>query len=198
MIGQGTGRPVGRRLAALGLALAVGLSAWADAIGGGAAFASGEKSGEGSGAPGATQSSPTGVWCPTLNSRVSPSAGEPVELTAGVGSTQAAPAGTPFPILLAVTVTDAQRNPVAGALITFSAPRAGASGRFTVHSRGLHHRTRVSHLHAVKVKSDTCGIAVAPAFTANDTQGGYIVEATVKHVRPVAFALVNETPGQAL
>jgi len=44
----------------------------------------------------------------------------------------------------------------------------------------------------VKVRSGACGIAVAPAFAANDTQGGYIVEATVEHVRPVAFALVNE------
>jgi hypothetical protein len=49
----------------------------------------------------------------------------------------------------------------------------------------------------VKVKTDACGIAIAPAFTANDTQGGYIVKATVKHARPAAFALVNEVSGQS-
>jgi len=139
-----------------------------------------------------------GVWCWTLDSRLSTSAGEPAKLTAGVGSTQSSLVGTPFPIRLAVTVTDAQKNPVSGALVTFSAPLAGASGRFTIHSRGPRHRARVSHPHTVKVKSGACGIAVAPAFIASDTQGGYIVEAAVRHVRPVAFALVNEAPGQAL
>ena len=53
------------------------------------------------------------------------------------------------------------------------------------------------HADTVKVKTNACGIAVAPAFTANDTHGGYIVKATVGHARPAAFALVNEAPGQA-
>jgi hypothetical protein len=124
-------------------------------------------------------------------------AGKPAKLTPGVGSMQATLAGAPFPIRLAVTVTDAQKNPVPGALITFSAPPAGASGRCTTYARGPHHRTRVSHPYAVKVKTDACGIAVAPSFTANDTQGGYIVKGIVKHARPAAFALVNEAPGQS-
>jgi protocatechuate 3,4-dioxygenase beta subunit len=125
-------------------------------------------------------------------------AGNPAKLATGVGSTQSTAAGSAFSIRLAVTVTDAQKNPVPGALITFSAPLAGASGRFTVHARGSrHHRGPVSHPDTVKVKTNTCGIAVAPAFTANDTQGGYIVKASVKHARPAAFALVNEAPGQS-
>jgi protocatechuate 3,4-dioxygenase beta subunit len=124
-------------------------------------------------------------------------AGKPTKLTPGIGSTQSTLAGTLFPIRLAVTVTDAQKNPVPGALITFSAPLAGASGRFTVYSGSSHHRARVSHPYTVKVKTDACGIAVAPAFTANDTQGGYIVKATVEHARPAAFALVNVAPGQS-
>ncbi len=124
-------------------------------------------------------------------------AGQPAKLTPGVGSTQAAPAGSPFAIRLAVTVTDAQKNLVPGALITFSAPLAGASGRFTVHARGPHHRIRVSHPYTVKVRTDACGVAVAPAFTANDVQGGYVVRANVKHARGAAFALVNEAPGHS-
>jgi hypothetical protein len=122
-------------------------------------------------------------------------AGKPAMLTTGVGSTQSTPAGTPFQIRLAVTVTDAQKNPVPGALITFSAPLAGASGRFTVRARGPHRHARVSHLHTVEVKTDACGVAVAPALAANDTRGGYVVEATAGHARPAAFALVNEAPG---
>lgn len=124
-------------------------------------------------------------------------AGKPTKLNPGVGATQSTPAGTPFPIRLAVTVTDTQKNPVPGALITFSAPLAGTTGRFTVYSRGPHHRTRVSHPNTVKVKTNACGIAVAPAFTASDTRGGYIVKATVKHARAAAFALVNVEPGQS-
>jgi hypothetical protein len=125
-------------------------------------------------------------------------AGKPTKLATGVGSTQSTTAGTPFPIRLALTVTDAEKNPVSGAQVTFSAPTRGASGRFTTHSHGFHHhRARVSHPYRVKVKTDACGIAVAPAFTANDTQGGYIVKATVKHARPAAFALVNEVSGQS-
>jgi hypothetical protein len=123
-------------------------------------------------------------------------AGKPTKLTTGVGSTQSTTAGTPFPIRLALTVTDAEKNPVPGAQVTFSAPTRGASGRFTVHARGHHHRARVSHPDTVKVKANACGIAVAPAFTANHQPGGYIVKATVKHARPAAFALVNEAPGQ--
>ncbi len=124
-------------------------------------------------------------------------AGNPAKLAPGVGSTESTLAGATFPIRLAVTVTDADKNPVPDALITFSAPAAGASGRFAVHARGPHHRAHVSYPHTVKVKSGTCGIAVAPVFAANDTQGGYIVKATVKHARPAAFALVNEAPGQS-
>jgi protocatechuate 3,4-dioxygenase beta subunit len=125
-------------------------------------------------------------------------AGKPTKLATGVGSTQSTTTGTTFPIRLAVTVTDAQKNPVPDAQITFSAPAHGAGGDFTVHARGSrHHRGRVSHPYTVKVKTSACGIAVAPAFTTNDLPGGYIVKATVKHARPAAFALVNEAPGQS-
>ncbi len=124
-------------------------------------------------------------------------AGQPANLTTGVGATQSTPVRTAFPIRLAVRVTDAEKNPVPGAPITFSAPAGGASGRFTVHSLGHHRRVRVTHPRTVQVETNACGIAVAPAFTAGDTQGGYIVKATAKHGRPAAFALVNASPGQS-
>ena len=142
---------------------------------------------EGPGAPANGAAAPTTFSLSNL-------AGKPAKLTPGVGSTQSTPTGTAFPIRLAVTVTDAQKNPVPGALITFSAPATGVSGRFTVHTRDHRHRGRTSHPRTVKVNTNACGIAVAPAFTANDTQGGYIVKATVKHARPAAFALVNVAP----
>ena len=41
-------------------------------------------------------------------------AGKPTKIAPGVGSTQSTAAGSAFPIRLAVTVTDAEKNPVAG------------------------------------------------------------------------------------
>jgi hypothetical protein len=122
-------------------------------------------------------------------------AGEPAKITPGVGSTQSTPAGATFPIRLAVTVTDADKNAVSGALVAFSAPAAGAGGRFTLRPRGAqHHRPPVSHAHTVSVKTGACGIAVAPPFSASRQSGGYIVKASTKPARPAAFALVNEAP----
>jgi hypothetical protein len=126
-------------------------------------------------------------------------AGRPAKIAPGVGSTQSTSEGTAFPIRLAVTVTDAEKNPVPGALVTFSAPAAGASGSFALHTRGAHRRrARVSHSRVVKVRTGACGIAVAPPFAASAQLGGYVVKASAQPARPAAFALVNEAPGQSL
>jgi len=123
-------------------------------------------------------------------------AGKPTKIAPGVGSTQSTPAGSAFPIRLAVTVTDADKNPVPGALVMFSAPAAG--GHFTLRSHGSRrHRARVSYAHTVAVKASDCGIAVAPPFSASRQPGGYIVKASAKPARSAAFALVNEAPGQS-
>ncbi len=110
-------------------------------------------------------------------------AGRPSKLAAGIGATQATPVGTRFPIGLAVTVTDTRKEPVPGALVTFAAPDRGPSGYFTP--------SRMTRRRRVEVKSNACGIALAPAFTANRRAGGYVVVASVKRVK-AAFALVNE------
>ena len=72
-------------------------------------------------------------------------------------------------------------------LVTFTAPIGGASGTFS--------RAKHRHSHAVHLRTNASGIAVAPAFTANGTTGGYIVKATVRGAAPAAFALVNQPPG---
>jgi hypothetical protein len=43
----------------------------------------------------------------------------------------------------------------------------------------------------VEVKTDACGVALAPTFTANRRAGGYVVVASIERMRAV-FALVNE------
>jgi hypothetical protein len=122
-------------------------------------------------------------------------AGEPAKLTVGVGASQSAASGARFAIGLAVTVTDAEKNPVAGASVTFSAPARGASARFTTRSHGAGQvRSHTSQRRTIVVKTDACGIAQAAPVTANHEQGGYVVRASVGRTREAAFALVNEAP----
>ncbi len=108
-------------------------------------------------------------------------AGAPATVTAGAAANESTTVGTRFTIRLAVTVTDADSNPVAGALVTFSAPAHGPSGSF-------------GRSHKVTARTNASGVAIAPGFRANRSAGGYIVEATAGHARPAAFALVNQPP----
>ncbi len=115
-------------------------------------------------------------------------AGSPATITAGIGATQSTRVGTRLRIRLAVTVTDSEKRPVPDALVVFAAPTRGPSGRFAT-------RSRRSSASSVKARTDACGIAVAPAFTANEKQGGYIVRAGIAHAARAAFALVNTGAG---
>jgi hypothetical protein len=106
-------------------------------------------------------------------------------VAAGAAVSESARVDSRFPVRLAVTVTDADGNAVAGTLVTFAAPAHGASGRFGSPRRRV-----------VRVRTDADGIAVAPPFRANAVAGGYAVRARVRGVaRPAAFALVNEPRG---
>lgn len=98
-------------------------------------------------------------------------------ITAGAANGESTTVGTRFAIPLAVTVTDRNGNPVAGAIVTFTAPKKGPSGAFAGKRR---------------VRTNGKGIAVAPPFRANTNVGGYVVTATVRgsSVR-TAFSLLN-------
>jgi protocatechuate 3,4-dioxygenase beta subunit len=109
-------------------------------------------------------------------------AGRPAAIAAGVAANESTPVSSRFPIRLAVTVTDANNNPVSGARVTFAAPARGPSGHFGTHDA-----------RAVRVATNASGVAVAPAFTAGRLPGGYVVTASVRSAsRAAAFALVNE------
>ena len=127
----------------------------------------------------ATATGATGIALFGLDNR----AGPPFTIAAGIGAAQSTPTGVRFAIPLAVTITDAHGNSVQGVAVMFAAPSSGPSGTFAVHSTDPATTT---------VVTDGRGIAVAPAFTANSQAGGYIVTATVKDLRPAAFALVND------
>ena len=109
-------------------------------------------------------------------------AGPPRALAAGAASSGSAVVGARFPIRLAVTVSDADGNPVAGVVVMFTAPAGGADGTFG--------RARTA-----MARTNAAGIAVAPPFTAGGEPGGYVVEARAGHAPPAAFALVNLSPG---
>jgi hypothetical protein len=105
-------------------------------------------------------------------------ASRPHAISAGGASGQSVPAGARFPVRLAVSVTDANDNPVSGAPVTFTAPARGPSGRF------------IGGRRTVRARTNEKGVAIAPALTANHTPGGYVVTARVAG-RRAAFALVN-------
>jgi protocatechuate 3,4-dioxygenase beta subunit len=109
-------------------------------------------------------------------------AGAPATISAGAASGESTSVGTRFPIPLAVTVEDKEGNPVPGALVSFSAPVGGPTGRFVVHGH---------HLRVVWVRTNSHGIAVAPLLVAGGHSGGFAVTARSGSAR-TAFALVAE------
>jgi hypothetical protein len=99
-------------------------------------------------------------------------------VTPGAASGESTTAGAAFPIRVAVTVTDKDKNPVAGVTVTFVAPKQDVTGRFGKRRK-------------VRVTTDENGVAVASALTAGITPGGFVVVARVRGAsHPAAFALV--------
>jgi protocatechuate 3,4-dioxygenase beta subunit len=119
-------------------------------------------------------------------------AAAPTNISAGAADGQSTIVGARFPIPFAVTVTDKNGNAVAGATVMFVAPKHGAGGYFTaVRKTKAGKRIRV-HIRRVKVKTNSTGIAVTSAFTANGSAGGYVVVAAVnRSTLRAAFSLSN-------
>jgi protocatechuate 3,4-dioxygenase beta subunit len=111
-------------------------------------------------------------------------AAAPHTVTAGAATGESTTVGSRFPVRLAVTVVDESGNPVAGAVVSFTAPAHGPSGTFILGSR--------KHSRVARVRTDADGVAVAPVLSANRKRGGYAVTAVVgAGGKRVAFALVN-------
>jgi hypothetical protein len=106
-------------------------------------------------------------------------AGPAASIVGTAGTTQSALVNSVF-AAFSVKVTDAGGNAVQGVLVTWTAPSTGASGTFT--GGGV----------TGTATTDATGSATAPNFTANFTNGAYIVNATVPGVAaPAAFSLTN-------
>jgi protocatechuate 3,4-dioxygenase beta subunit len=136
----------------------------------------------GSTAGGFTATATTAGVTEPISFRLQNVAGRPAAITAGVAASESTPVSSRFPIRLAVTVTDANNNPVRGARVTFTAPARGPRGHFGAHGA-----------RSVQVLTNASGIAIAPVFTAGRQAGGYVVTARVAGAKQAAaFALVNE------
>ena len=85
---------------------------------------------------------------------------------------------------LSVIVKDQYNVPVADVVVTFTAPESGASGTFLGTADNQ-----------ITATTNADGVATAPTFTANDTVGQYVVEATVAGIEtPAEFSLENYIP----
>ena len=153
------------RLAALAGALALAGAALATALGAAAA-------------PSQSTTS-SGPSCPAKN--------KPNDLRLVAGSPQTAKIGTAFDTNLQVELVNKNGCPltvtVSGISVTFAAPSSGASGTFAS-----------SGSNEVTVGTDGNGLADAPAFTANSSEGDYEVRATSRY-GSVIFHLTNTSAG---
>ncbi len=123
---------------------------------------------------GVTRPQPTGGTC---DIGAFESTGPPAAITPIAGtSPQSTPVGASFALPLAVKVTNPLGNPAPGVVVTFTAPATGPSGSF---AGGMTTAT-----------TNVSGIATAPSFFANNTQGSYQVTATVNGLT-TNFALTN-------
>jgi len=105
--------------------------------------------------------------------------GAPAAMGANAGTTpQSADSGTAFAVALGVTVTDQFGNPTPGAVVTFTAPGTGPSGKF-------------GSALSVPITTNAAGVATAGAFTANAIGGSYAVTAATPGVPTVSFTLTN-------
>jgi hypothetical protein len=107
--------------------------------------------------------------------------GAPAAITPLSGNSQSVVVNTPFGMPLVATVKDGGQNPVAGAIVAFTAPSTGASGIFADTASN-----------STSATTDVNGVATSARFTANGQSGPDVVTATVAGVTaPASFTLMN-------
>ena len=117
-----------------------------------------------------------GVSTPASFSLTNLAAG-PASVTATTGTPQSATVSTGFATALQATVKDGSGNLLSGVSVIFAAPGTGASATFGG---------------SATVTTNTSGVAIAPALTANGQAGSYTITASVAGVvTPASFSLTN-------
>lgn len=97
------------------------------------------------------------------------------------GAAQTTTVGTAFAAPLGVVVTDAYGNPVAGVVVTFTAPTIGPGASF-------------GGVGSVAVVTDGQGRLTTPAVTANTVAGSYAITATIAGVSAPAIIQMTNRP----
>ena len=107
-------------------------------------------------------------------------AGPPSAVAATGGTPQSTMVGTAFAQVLQATARDGYANAVAGAIVQFTLPNAGASATFAGGAL------------IVNATTDAAGVAMSPVLTANGTAGSYAATANIAGVaNGAAFLLAN-------
>jgi streptogramin lyase len=143
-----------------------------DNFGGAVAIAGGKVVVAADGSPGGTTRDVYVYNAPAVSGTVSALAGD----------NQHAVVGMPFGTSLEVQVTDSSGNPVAGSSVTFTVNTGLNGAAATFAGSG-----------SVNVTSNSQGIAIAPALTANAIAGDFSVSATAGSSSGALFALTNDT-----
>ena len=112
-------------------------------------------------------------------------AGSAATLTATSGANQSATTGTAFATKLVATATDLLGNPVSGVAVTFAAPPTGASATFAT-------CTANPLTTSCTQTTGATGQATSSIFTANNTNGTYVITATAAGLTQVTFAEANK------
>lgn len=107
----------------------------------------------------------------------------PASVAATFGTPQQSFPTTQFSQLLQATVKDAGGNPLPGVKVVFAAPLIGATGTFA--------STRTAF---DTVITNSNGVAISSAFTANALTGSYVVSANVNGIASASFNLTNFCP----
>jgi hypothetical protein len=106
-------------------------------------------------------------------------AGPATQVATTTGGGQSAVVDATFTNVLSATVEDASGNPVAGNVVTFTAPASGASGTF------------VNTTRTTTATTGSNGVATASAFSANATAGTYTVTVTPTGVTGTTLSETN-------
>jgi hypothetical protein len=109
-----------------------------------------------------------------------------IAIGATSGSGQSTTVGTAFTNSLVATVTTGG-TPLAGGLVTFTAPASGASGTFASNSTATE-----------TVTTNASGVATSSAFTANTTAGADKVTAAAAGASTATSFSLTNTPGPAV
>jgi hypothetical protein len=107
----------------------------------------------------------------------------PAKVTAYAGNAQAVVITSPFPTPLQAKVTALSGDPVAGVVVTFKLPVAGAGAHFDDGAQGT----------VATAVSNERGIATSPPLIADHAAGPWTAEATVEQVaEPALYALADQ------